>query len=187
MRAARIPLLTAIVLVLVVALAGCGSSSSKSSNSTTSSAPSAADGASAAHGSGPGQPCHAASVPPAPGKPDVPMPATAPAKLTTKDLKVGTGPVIKANATVTMQYVGVSCSTGTQFDSSWDRGQPFTAQLVAGQLIQGWVEGIPGMRVGGRRVLEIPPNEGYGDQPPPGSGIKPGETLVFVVDALSTK
>jgi peptidylprolyl isomerase len=117
------------------------------------------------------------------GKPDVPMPATAPAQLTTKDLKVGTGAVVKPGATVLANYVGVSCSTGTQFDSSWDRGQPVSFPLNG--VIPGWTQGIPGLRVGGQRLLVIPPNLGYGDQPP--QGIKPGETLVFVVDILSTK
>jgi FKBP-type peptidyl-prolyl cis-trans isomerase len=187
MRAARTPLLlTVAALVLLVTIAGCGSSSNKSSNNTTSSsAPTAADSNSAAHGAGPGQPCHAASsLPPAAGKPDVPMPATAPAKLTIKDLKVGTGPVVKPGATVVANYVGVSCSTGTQFDSSWDRGQPASFPLT--QVIPGWTQGIPGMRVGGRRLLVIPPDLGYGNQSP-SPDIKPGETLVFVVDVVSVQ
>lgn len=187
MRAARTFLLTATVFMMLVAIAGCGSSGSKSNHTNAGTASGANGTGTAERGAGPGEPCHAASVPPAPGKPEVPMPAKAPAQLTKQDLKVGAGAEAKPNATVVVQYVGVSCSTGAQFDSSWDRGQPLTAQLAPGQLIQGWVDGIPGMRVGGRRLIVIPPNEAYGDQAPPGSGIKPGETLVFVVDVISVR
>ena len=80
--------------------------------------------------------------------------------------------------------MGVSWSTGREFDSSWDRGaQPFKFPVGAGRVIAGWDEGVTGMRGGGRRLIVIPPHLGYGDR---GAGgvIAPGETLVFVVDAL---
>ena len=73
-------------------------------------------------------------------------------------------------------------ATGTLFDSSWARGAPATFPLTQGSLIQGWIDGIPGMQVGERRVLVIPSELAYGDNPPP--GIAPGETLVFVVELL---
>jgi peptidylprolyl isomerase len=119
-------------------------------------------------------------------KPEIDVPAgDPPGGLTTTDLVVGDGDEAGPGATVTTHYVGVSWSTGAQFDASWDRGEPITFSL--GQVIPGWQEGIPGMRVGGRRQLVIPPEMAYGDQPPPGSGIAPGETLVFVVDLVSVE
>ena len=94
----------------------------------------------------------------------------------------GKGKRAKAGDTVDVQYVGVSWSTGKQFDASWDRGaEPFSFPLGAGQVIPGWDQGVEGMRVGGRRVLVIPPDLAYGDQSP-SPDIAPGETLVFVVD-----
>ncbi len=106
-----------------------------------------------------------------------------PRALRTRDLVPGDGPALRAGDQVTMQYVGVSWSTGRQFDASWDRGEPFGFQLGAGQVIQGWDRGLVGMRVGGRRLLVIPPDLGYGAQGQP-PDIAPNETLVFVVDAM---
>jgi FKBP-type peptidyl-prolyl cis-trans isomerase len=105
-------------------------------------------------------------------------------QLVKKDLITGSGQVAPPGGTVVVNYVGVLCSTGKEFDSSWKRNQPFTTALTAGSVIPGWVQGIPGMRVGGRRELIIPPNLGYGatGQPPT---IPPNSTLVFVVDLLS--
>ena len=105
-----------------------------------------------------------------------------PAKLVTKDLVVGKGPAAKAGDTVSVQYVGISWSNGKQFDASWDRGaQPFSFPLGQGQVIQGWDNGVAGMKEGGRRELVIPPDQGYGVQGAP-PDIAPNETLVFVVD-----
>jgi peptidylprolyl isomerase len=116
-------------------------------------------------------------------KPEVPAPAgDPPAELVTEDIVKGKGRAAKAGDQVTMQYVGVSWSNGQQFDASWDRQEPFPFQLGAGMVIAGWDEGIVGMKKGGRRVLVIPPEMGYGPQ---GSGpIGPNETLVFVVDLV---
>jgi peptidylprolyl isomerase len=115
-------------------------------------------------------------------KPAVPKPSgNPPAQLQTQDIVKGNGPAAKAGDTVQMQYVGVAWSDGKQFDASWDRGQPFTFQLGSGSVIQGWDRGIVGMRQGGRRLLVIPPNLGYGAAGAGGT-IKPNETLVFVVD-----
>jgi peptidylprolyl isomerase len=99
------------------------------------------------------------------------------------DLIVGEGDKVPAGATVTAQYVGYGAASGAMFDASWARGEPATFPL--GQLILGWQEGLVGMQVGGRRLLVIPAALGYGENPPPGSGIQPGETLIFVVDLVS--
>jgi peptidylprolyl isomerase len=114
-------------------------------------------------------------------KPDVKVPAgPPPCKLVIQDIHSGTGAEAKTGSTVTVQYVGVSWSTGQKFDSSWDRGHPATFPLA--QVIHGWQQGIPGMKEGGRRRLTIPPDLAYGQQG--GPGIAPGETLVFVIDLI---
>jgi len=114
-------------------------------------------------------------------KPKIVKPAgSPPPSLVVKDLVAGKGPAAASGDTVSVQYVGVSFSNGEQFDASWDTGQPFTFPLGQGQVIQGWDQGIAGMKVGGRRELVIPPDLGYGAA---GQGqILPNETLVFVVD-----
>jgi len=94
---------------------------------------------------------------------------------------VGTGAEVKATDTITVNYVGIGALTGKEFDSSYKRGAPATFPLA--QLIPGWQKGIPGMKVGGRRVLVIPGDLAYGPQPPSGD-IQPNETLVFVMDVL---
>ena len=118
-------------------------------------------------------------------KPEVSIPAEdAPTELAIEDLIVGTGDEAKAGRNVDVHYVGVAWSTGKQFDASWDRNETFEFRLGAGQVIQGWDQGVAGMKVGGRRRLTIPSDLGYG---PYGAGgvIKGGETLVFVVDLLN--
>jgi peptidylprolyl isomerase len=118
-------------------------------------------------------------------KPEVDFPGgEPPAGLEIKDLWEGDGPVAQAGATVSVHYVGVSFSTGEEFDASWNRGQPLSFQLGAGQVIAGWDQGVQGMKVGGRRQLIIPPDLGYGDRGA-GTAIKPGETLIFVCDLVS--
>ena len=106
-----------------------------------------------------------------------------PTTLTIEDITVGDGTVAVAGKAVMVHYVGVAWSSGKQFDASWDRGGTFDFRLGKGQVIQGWDEGVQGMKVGGRRRLTIPPEMGYGSR---GAGgvIKGGETLVFVVDLL---
>lgn len=94
----------------------------------------------------------------------------------------GSGDEVTTGATVTAHYVGVSASTGEQFDASWDRGSPISFPLDG--VIQGWSQGLLGMKVGGRRTLVIPGHMAYGAHPPPGAGIAPDETLVFTVDLV---
>jgi peptidylprolyl isomerase len=117
-------------------------------------------------------------------KPDVTVPDTAPpgALVITDDI-VGEGDEAAPGHDVTVHYVGVSWSTGQQFDASWDRMEPFRFGLGGGQVIKGWDQGVAGMKVGGRRTLHIPPHLGYGAQ---GAGgvIAPDETLIFTVDLL---
>lgn len=118
-------------------------------------------------------------------KPDVTVPAgDPPAELTIEDVVVGSGAEAKSGTNVEVHYVGVAWSTQREFDASWNRGDTFEFRLGAGQVISGWDQGVAGMKVGGRRVLTIPPHMGYGSQ---GAGgvIKGGETLIFVVDLLN--
>jgi FKBP-type peptidyl-prolyl cis-trans isomerase len=97
---------------------------------------------------------------------------------------VGTGQTVRPGQTVTVNYVGDLYKTGKEFDSSWKNGQPATFPLSTGGVIQGWVQGIPGMKVGGRRELIIPASLAYGKSGRPPT-IPPNSPLVFVVDLLS--
>jgi peptidylprolyl isomerase len=120
-----------------------------------------------------------------PTKPIVTVPAEpAPTELVSIDHVVGEGAEAVAGKMVRVHYVGVSWSSGAQFDASWDRRDPFEFPLGAGHVIGGWDQGVQGMRVGGRRELRIPPHLGYGSRGA-GNVIKPNETLIFVVDLLT--
>jgi len=101
------------------------------------------------------------------------------------DIKVGTGPAAAAGQTVKVHYTGW-LTNGKKFDSSVDRGEPFTFNLGGGQVIKGWDEGVAGMKVGGKRQLRIPPQLGYGDR---GAGgvIPPNATLIFDVELLGVR
>jgi peptidylprolyl isomerase len=162
-------LIVAACVALALAVAGCGSSSDSSSStesSTSTSSESSAD---------------------LNKKPKVTVPKGAPPKkLEEKELVEGTGPEAKSGDEVTVQYVGVNYKTGKEFDASWDRGEPFSFTLGAGQVIPGWDQGVAGMKVGGRRELIIPPELGYGSTGSP-PAIPPNETLIFVVDLLAAK
>lgn len=116
-------------------------------------------------------------------KPEVLLPAgPPPAELLIHDLVEGDGAPAEPGASVETHYVGIGWETKRQFDSSWDRGAPLRFPLSG--VIAGWQQGIPGMRVGGRRLLVIPAELAYGNRPPPGSGIGAGEALVFVIDLV---
>ena len=107
----------------------------------------------------------------------------APTDLVIKDVVVGEGAEAVPGGTVEVHYVGVEYDTGEEFDSSWNRGESIEFPLRG--LIQGWQDGIPGMKVGGRRQLVIPPVQAYG---PAGGGHRlSGKTLIFVIDLLATR
>ena len=120
---------------------------------------------------------------PVPAVPDAPAD-----ELVVEDIVEGEGPEAKKGDTLSVQYVGVSQSTGQEFDSSWSRGKvPFDLELGAGMVIQGWDEGLEGMKAGGRRQITIPGDLAYGPGGQPAAGIGPDDTLVFVVDLEEIK
>ncbi len=117
-------------------------------------------------------------------KPEIDFPGDVPpTELVIEDITQGDGAEAKSGDTISAHYVGVAHSTGEEFDASWTRGQPLAFRLGVGQVIKGWDDGIVGMLVGGRRKLTIPPDLAYGDRGA-GAAIKPGETLIFVVDLV---
>lgn len=120
-------------------------------------------------------------------KPEVDFPGGEPPRdLQVTDVKTGSGAEATVGSTAVVHYVGVSFSTGEEFDSSWNRGEPFAFPVGAGAVIAGWDRGVAGMRVGGRRQLVIPPELAYGDRGA-GRAIAPGETLIFVVDLVDVR
>jgi peptidylprolyl isomerase len=158
----KILLIGGVCLALLAAGCGDDSSTTSSAGETTSS--------------------EAAEAPKKKTKPKVEVPHGAPPKeLVTEDLEEGSGPAAKAGDEVSVNYVGVNYKSGSEFDASWSRGEPFTFALGSGMVIPGWEEGVVGMKVGGRRQLVIPPELGYGAAGSP-PAIPPNETLVFVVD-----
>jgi peptidylprolyl isomerase len=118
-------------------------------------------------------------------KPTVAVPAEPATELSCRDLVVGTGKEVKPGDTVTVQYVGVAQSTGKEFDSTWDSGGGEAATYSLSSVIAGWTRGIPGMKVGGRRLLTIPGDLAYGPNRRD-ADIGPNETLVFVIDVQDT-
>ena len=120
-------------------------------------------------------------------KPEIDFPEhDAPTQLVIEDIVVGDGAEAKPGDTVSTHYVGVAFSTGEEFDASWNRGAPLDFKVGIGQVIEGWDQGLLGMKVGGRRRLEIPAHLAYGDRGA-GSAIAPGESLIFVVDLLGVR
>jgi peptidylprolyl isomerase len=171
---AAVIIVVLLVLVLLLPVLDNGSSN-KTTTSTTVAATESAKG----------KPCVAVKDPLPKGAPAVPVDVgPPPAKLLKKDLKAGTGAVVQPGATITANYVGVACSTGKIFDSSWSRGKP--AEFPLSGVIEGWTEGIPGMRVGGQRLLGIPSEQAYKSSGQ-GDAILPDEALWFVVDVVSVK
>jgi peptidylprolyl isomerase len=169
--------LVLLLLALAVALAACGDDDEGDSGSGTTTEPQAQT-----------TQAQPPTTPPGAGaKPEVEKPSgRPPKKLEKKDLVRGEGRAAKSGDAVRVHYVGVSFSTGEQFDASWDRGEPLDFELGAGMVIEGWDKGVVGMKPGGRRQLTIPPDLAYGaeGQPP---AIGPNETLVFVIDLLEVR
>ena len=180
--------ITGALLALAAAVAGCGSSSAAPGVQTAPSggATAAAVTSASTTSSSTTTSATSTSTTPLPAalntKPKVVVPPGAPPKkLIVKDLIKGTGPAAKAGSTVTVQYVGVLYKGGKQFDASWNdgSGKPVTLPLTG--VIKGWQQGIPGMKVGGRRELIIPSSLGYGAQGSPPK-IPANAALVFVID-----
>lgn len=173
----------AVVVIGVLALISRGGDDDDvdvAADATTTTAPTAttADPASVA-----GEPCVEVSEPLPEGAPEVPVEVgPPPTELVVRDLVEGEGEEVPEGATVNAHYIGVACTTGAVFDSSYSRGAPTEFSLSG--VIQGWQQGIPGMRVGGRRLLGIPAGLAYGSSPPQGGDILPGEPLWFVVDIV---
>ncbi|GEK79355.1 FKBP-type peptidyl-prolyl cis-trans isomerase [Agrococcus baldri] len=120
-------------------------------------------------------------------KPEIDAPeGPAPTELEITDITVGDGAEAVNGTQVSVHYVGVTHSTGEEFDASYGRGAPLEFPLGVGMVIKGWEQGIEGMRVGGRRKLVIPPHLAYGER---GAGgvIGPNETLIFVCDLVAVK
>lgn len=118
-------------------------------------------------------------------RPTIAVPTgNAPTELVIEDHVVGDGAEATSGTQVSVDYVGVSWSSGQEFDASWNRGDTLAFTVGVGQVIQGWDQGVAGMRVGGRRTITIPPDLGYGAAGA-GSAIGPNETLIFTVDLRS--
>ncbi|MCP9490730.1 MAG: FKBP-type peptidyl-prolyl cis-trans isomerase [Solirubrobacteraceae bacterium MAG38_C4-C5] len=167
---------TAIAVSALIA-AGCGSDDEGSENQAAQTTPPAFE-------TPPAPPEEGGDLTDTSVKPAVEVPeGEPPTELETEDIVEGEGEAAEAGDTLTMQYVGVSYATGEEFDASWDLGQPFIFELGAGMVIEGWDEGLVGMREGGRRQLVIPPDMAYGASGSP-PAIGPDETLVFVVDLV---
>lgn len=164
--------LGAVALVALVGLSGCGEGSDdKTSAATTTEA---------------SKECRTGADAATATAPDLEPPAAPATELESTDLIEGCGDEIATNAVtnVTVNYLGKAESTGQVFDSSFDRGQPASFPVGASQLIQGWDEGLVGMKEGGRRVLLIPGSLAYGPSGSP-PNIGPDDTLVFVIDLIS--
>ena len=109
-----------------------------------------------------------------------------PSSLQITDVVEGEGDPAEDGDALTVHYVGASWSSGAQFDATWDRSQPYTFTLGTGDNIEGWEQGLRGMREGGRRVLVIPPDLAYGERGA-GTDIAPGETITFIIDLLEVE
>jgi peptidylprolyl isomerase len=176
----------------VALLAGCGSGGSSTitvGNENKADEALAKSSAASSTSATPAAPAVSAKTPtsgPLSKEPKVTPPSgPAPKTLVVKDLIKGTGAEAQAGKSVTVNYVGVLYNGGKEFDASWKRGEPSTFSLEPGKLIAGWTQGIPGMRVGGRRELIIPAALAYGAKGSPPS-IPPNAPLVFVIDLLGT-
>lgn len=175
--AAAVPLTILVIVGLVAVLSrGSGTATDSASSTTASSTPlTTAPVKSAA-----GKPCVSTIEVPPVNAPTVDVPVgPPPTTLQITDITTGTGPAVTAADKVTVNYIGVACSSGAIFDESYTRGEPVTFGL--NEVIPGWTQGLQGMQVGGVRRLVIPPELGYGSSGQ-GARIAPDETLVFVVE-----
>ena len=190
------PMRTVAKIVIAAALAAgvvsCSSSVDGTSTGATASAPTVGTGTAAAAGPASGTALAACTVDDitvtgaAGSKPTITIPDTCspPAQLLSKDLVVGTGPEVTEGVTMQTHYDLVTWSDKQELDSSWSRGEPFPLENVGrAQVIDGWNEGLLGMKQGGRRLLVVPPDKGYGDQA--SDSIPANSTLIFVVDILA--
>ncbi|MFD3747262.1 FKBP-type peptidyl-prolyl cis-trans isomerase [Nocardia sp. NPDC058633] len=167
-----------LVAAAAITTAGCGSDA----DSTSAPSSSATGGTSTSTG----RECIAEDVKVSGGfgeAPEITIPDSCdpPKSLIVKDLVTGSGPGAVAGQPLTMNYELVTWSDKQVLDSSFERGKPFGLTLGAGQVIQGWDDGLTGVQQGSRRLLIVPPNLGYGEG---GNGVAPNETLVFVTDAV---
>jgi peptidylprolyl isomerase len=178
--------LTCALVGLAAGVAGCGSSTAPGVELAPSSGATAAAVTATTASSTTTTSATSTSTVPLPAalntKPKVVPPSgPPPKKLVIKDLIKGTGPVATPSSTVNVQYVGVLDKNGKQFDASWNDGSGQPVSLPLTGVIKGWQQGIPGMRVGGRRELIIPSNLAYGAAGSPPK-IGPNQALVFVID-----
>ncbi|MEN9645125.1 MAG: hypothetical protein RL238_1794 [Actinomycetota bacterium] len=163
----------ALVLPLLVALAACGDAATDSSSDTTGGADTTAAATDGTSGTSNTL-----------AKPDVEIPSALPTELVITDLVEGSGPEAAEGDTVVVHYVGVRSADGTEFDNSYDRGEPFSVTLGSGSVIPGWEQGLIGVQQGTRRQLDIPSDLAYGDSPQ-GDVIQAGDALTFVVDVVA--
>jgi peptidylprolyl isomerase len=181
---------TAVVIGLVVWLAVANSGGSDKTEPAAQPSATVTPSASATPSAAPAGKCADIKPnPPAKGQPRVPpVKGDAPTKLVIKDIEEGQGPAAKKGDTVSVTYIGVACSTGQVFDASYKHGnEPFPVEdLGSASVIQGWNEGLIGVKKGGVRELIIPPDLGYGPQGSPPS-IGPDETLIFLITVESVK
>jgi peptidylprolyl isomerase len=167
------------ILAAAAVLAGCGGGGGKAKPAEIPAGPGPTTPAA------PAAPKLSTNLKDTKAKPAVPKPkGPPPKKLVVRDIVAGKGRAAKKGDRLSMQYVGVTYADGKEFDSSWDRGQPFKFQLGQGSVIKGWDQGLVGIKPGGRRELIIPAQLGYGARGQPPS-IPPNAALVFIVDALS--
>jgi len=192
-----VAVVVAAVVVIVVLTRGGSDKKKASTTATTAPGPTTttpgptssgpATTAAPAAGSAAGKPCVDTSDPIPAGAPAVPVKVgPPPTELVKEDLEAGTGATVAKNDTVTVNYIGVSCSTGKIFDSSYKTNKPVPVTFPLAQVIPGWQNGIPDMKVGGQRLLGIPAAQAYGAQGRPPT-IAPDETLWFVVKVLDAK
>ena len=166
-----------LVLALGVLTAACGDDTSKSTTTTQPASGQSTPSTTAA----PNTP--EAKAVAGRGEPKITAVTGPVTELKVTDDVVGTGKEVKAGDTVTAQYVGATAVDGKVFQSSWQMDGAI--QFPLDGVIQGWSEGLVGMKEGGRRTLVIPAAKAYGANPPPGSGIPANADLVFVVDLVS--